>query len=31
LNTFTFTVHEKNAEATGSKLGIDCLVLGPAR
>ncbi|MDP2914862.1 MAG: DUF2961 domain-containing protein [Candidatus Aminicenantes bacterium] len=31
LNTFIFAVNEKNAEATGSKLGIDCLVLGPAR
>jgi len=31
LNTFTFSVKEKKAEATGSKLGIDCLILGPAR
>lgn len=31
MNTFTFTVNEKNAESTGHKLGIDCLVLAPAR
>ena len=30
MNTFTFAVNAKSAESTGHKLGIDCLVLGPA-
>jgi len=31
LNTLTFSVNGKNAESTGHKLGIDCLVLSPVR